>query len=194
MPLNLRRRIDDLNLFGDKTTPHTTKTVRIFHPDYGTIPISNNTQPPSRDALISVPAFDDGGIHYDTIRIACGILAGNRWDGYFSLERDGRIRVEPPSDGILRERCYFFCLPPPVGSSTTDSINPYPVVPRFHDWRFPHDNLPPLWESIRDELEAGEVETAARNCIFTNYAHAVESAHLVPKMQLEWFNSNSMAE
>ncbi|RMI96869.1 hypothetical protein CDV36_016279 [Fusarium kuroshium] len=204
MPLNLRRRIDDLSLFGDGTATHTTKTVRIFHPGYGTIPISSDTQPPSRDALISVPAFDDGGIHYNTVHTACGILAGNRWDGYFSLDRDGRTRVQPPKDGILRERSYFFCLPPSsdhststtasASTSTTNSTDPYPVVPRFRDWRFPHGNLPPLWEKLRAQLEAGEVETAARNCIFTNYAHAIEGAHLVPKLQSEWFNSNSMAD
>ncbi|KAG7423655.1 hypothetical protein Forpi1262_v015327 [Fusarium oxysporum f. sp. raphani] len=82
MPLNLRRRFTDVSRCGDADATESPKAIRFFHPGYGKAPISSDAQPPIRDALISFPAFDDGGIVYDIAHTACGILAGNRWDGY----------------------------------------------------------------------------------------------------------------
>ncbi|KAH7465342.1 hypothetical protein FOMA001_g17269 [Fusarium oxysporum f. sp. matthiolae] len=142
MPLNLRRRFADVSRCGDADATESPKAIRFFHPGYGKAPITNDAQPPIRDALISFPAFDDGGIFYDIAHTACGILAGNKWDGYFSFDRQGETVVERPIDGILRERAYFFCLPQPRNSS----VDPYPIFARFGDWRFPHNDLPPCWE------------------------------------------------
>ncbi|KAK3309288.1 uncharacterized protein B0T15DRAFT_136081 [Chaetomium strumarium] len=105
-------------------SPETAQRPRrtdFLHPGY-----SNGI------VLLSLPALDSGGIDYDTALTACGLIAGNRWgDGFFSSDRIGALRVERPNGGILREAQYFFQLPAPLDP-------PYPVVPRFAEWRFPH--------------------------------------------------------
>lgn len=190
MPLNLRRRFGDLSRCGDENATDTPGIIRILHPGYGT----SDSLPHNRDALVSLPAYDDGGIHYDTVHTACGILAGNRWDGYFSHDRDGSTRIQPSEDGILRQskRSYFFCLPPSSDSST--STDPYPVVARFRDWRFPHDNLPPFWEKLRPQFKAGKQKGPARRCILTDSGFSLDGAHLMPVKESKWFTNNDMAE
>ncbi|KAH7176331.1 hypothetical protein EDB81DRAFT_897623, partial [Dactylonectria macrodidyma] len=152
-------------------------------------------QPHIRDALFSIPAFDDGRTHYHTVHTACGILAGNRWDGYFSHDRDGSTRVEPPNNGVLRESSYFFCLPPSstpapapasASASNTDSTNIYPIVARFRDWRFRHGNLPPLWEKLRPQFRAGK-NRILRCCILTDAGFSLHGARLVPSAQSECY-------
>ncbi|KAH8650750.1 hypothetical protein BGZ61DRAFT_469186 [Ilyonectria robusta] len=135
-------------------------------------------------------AFDDGGtgIHYDTAHTACAILANNRWDGYFSHDKHGRLKAQP-LDGILRNEQYYFCLP--SSDPLTDS---YPVIPRFRDWRFPHGDLPPIWKKLKDQLRAkgpGDKSKGA-NCLLSNCGDAVESAYLVPSAQSYWWTINLM--
>ena len=60
-------------------------------------------------------ALDGGGIEYDTARVACAILAGNRWDGWLARrshddEGTGYERIERPTDGVTREEVYYFCV------------------------------------------------------------------------------------
>lgn len=244
MPLNIRRRFADSSRCGDENATKLPRTIRFFHPGYGKTPISSITQPPIRDALISLPAFDDGGIHYDIAHTTCGILSGNRWDGYFSLDRQGNTMVEPPVDGILRETAYFFCLPqssylstltlsstpisntnptstlaqtqtptsaltstsisnptpalssnsPPnlIPTSTPTSTDPYPVVARFRDWRFPHGNLPPCWERLKPRFAGAK--GSVRHCILTDCGLSLDAAHLVPIKESNWYNDNGMME
>lgn len=132
MPLNVRRAFSNVSRCGDENAIESPNAIRFFYPGYGKTPILTNAYPPIRDALVSLPAFDDGGIYYDTAYMTYGVLAGNRWDGYFSLDREGRMRVPPPVDGILRERAYFFCLPRSSDSST--STDPYPIVASFRSF------------------------------------------------------------
>ncbi|KAI0868330.1 hypothetical protein GGS24DRAFT_513550 [Hypoxylon argillaceum] len=54
--------------------------------------------------LLSLRAFDDGGIDFDT--------ALN--DDFFSADRSGATVVQRPDDGILRSPEYFFQLPGPL--------------------------------------------------------------------------------
>lgn len=89
-------------------------TVTILHPAY---------EPPG-DVLIVFNATDDtwGAIHHETARIACGIIAGNRWDGYFTIKRDGR-RVEMEPNGLLSKGKFYFHIPGPPGR-----------VPSLREW------------------------------------------------------------
>src|SRR2546430_78301 len=59
--------------------------------------------------ILVLPALDhlEGGIHYETARIACAICANNQWDGYFTETRTGP-QVEIEIDGILRGKEYYF--------------------------------------------------------------------------------------
>ena len=59
--------------------------------------------------LMALPALDhpQGGIHHETARIACAIVANNRWEGFLTETRTGeRAHVGP--DGILRGNNYYF--------------------------------------------------------------------------------------
>lgn len=73
--------------------------------------------PSFQDVLLRLPALDhpSGGIHHETARIACAIIAGNRWDGYFTEAIDGP-HVEIPSHGVLQKSNYFFHVPYPASS------------------------------------------------------------------------------
>ncbi|EJT71213.1 hypothetical protein GGTG_10473 [Gaeumannomyces tritici R3-111a-1] len=142
---------------------------------------------PGKAVLLSLPALDDGGIDFDTALAACGLVAGNRWsDGSFSLDRSAAVSVERPSDGVLREPEYFFQLPGPLDP-------PYPIVPRFSHWLFPHDNLPPLWQRwAADATAATRTGEVARRCVLSNYGDGLEMAHLLPASEDDWWYSNRM--
>ncbi|KAK7422449.1 hypothetical protein QQZ08_009501 [Neonectria magnoliae] len=177
--------IDEPRLFSGGRDYSEVPSVRFFHPGY-----ADAGGIPDFDVLISLEAFDDGGtgIHYDTAHTACAILANNRWDGYFSDDRHGRLRAQPP-DGMLRKEQYYFCLP-----SSDPSTDRYPVISRFRDWRFPHGDLPPIWKKLKAELRAKGPGDKGKgvNCLLSNCGDAVESAHLVPSTQSHWWTINLM--
>jgi hypothetical protein len=73
--------------------------ARFRHPGYGD----------NSNILIILPGLDhsQGGIHHETARIACAMLANNRWDGFFTKTRTGApVELEP--DGILHGKDYYF--------------------------------------------------------------------------------------
>src|SRR5438034_1295027 len=69
-------------------------TIKIKHPGY--------PDQYEQNVLMRLYAFDrqGGGLHYGTALVACGLVAGNAWDGYFTLERDGE-RIDLDHDDIL---------------------------------------------------------------------------------------------
>ena len=138
--------------------------------------------------LLSLPALDDGGIDFDTALAACCLVAGNRWrDGFFSSDRGGASSVARPHDGILREPHYFFHLSGPLDP-------PYPVVPRFSHWRFPHGDLPPPWQRWAADAAAASPPGAAQRCVLSNYGDGLEIAHLLPAGEDDWWLSNQMQQ
>src|SRR5436305_14704871 len=78
------------------------RRVQFRHPGY----------PDGKNVLLVLLAPDHplGGIHHETARIACAVIAGNRWDGYFTESVNGQ-RVVEGSDAILRKSDYFFHVP-----------------------------------------------------------------------------------
>ncbi|KAK4136067.1 hypothetical protein BT67DRAFT_230664 [Trichocladium antarcticum] len=154
------------------------RRVDFLHPGY-----------PHSAVLLSLPALDDGGIDFDTALAACGLVAGNRWnDGFFSSDRSGAIRAQRPDDGVLREPQYFFQLPGPLDT-------PYPTVPRFAHWRFPHNDMPPLWQRWAADSAATRMGgEAARRCVLSNYGDGLEMAHLLPASEDDWWLSNQMQQ
>jgi hypothetical protein len=115
-----------------------------------------------------------------------GACAGER---LVSSDRAGTMaaHVERPHDGILREPQYFFQLPGALDP-------PYPTVPRFSHWRFPHNDLPPLWQRWAADAAATQVRggETARRCVLSNYADSLEMAHLLPAGEDDWWLSNQM--
>lgn len=83
-------------------TELSCRKVRIHHPAY-------------KDDSYTLIAFigldhPAGGIHHETARIACAILAGNRWDGFLTETRTGE-RIREDSNSILQKSKYYFRLP-----------------------------------------------------------------------------------
>lgn len=110
--------------------------------------------------LIALYAFDHkgGGLHYV---IARRLVAGNVWNGCFTLDSDGPRIELGDAEVLLGKSCYFH-----VPSSTANSYD-YAIFPSFEQWKFPHNNLPPNWTcfaaSARREGDVGLAPPSASN-------------------------------
>jgi hypothetical protein len=84
---------------------------------------------------------------------------------------------------------YFFH----VDSSELTS-NPYPVVPNFRAWGFPHENLPLLWHeaAVAQDAVAIQPPAAIETCRLNNKRLACEDAHIIPAAEKSWFAENEM--
>jgi hypothetical protein len=69
---------------------------------------------------------------------------------------------------------------------------PYPVVPNFRAWVFPHDGLPYLWDKSAQSAVAIGPRTATETCRLTNKRLACENAHIIPSAEKSWFADNEM--
>ncbi len=186
--------------------------VIIRHPGYAS----------EGDTLLTLPAFDKriGGLHYDTARVACGIIAGNRWDGYFARDTEGEdTDLGHTSDGILPVGVYYFhfkdrdgslrphCLATKalLMSCSLGSVEKnYPIVPTFSQWAFPHAKLPPEWESTPSSSSNLPPTSSRSNtttalairygglCRMSFHSEACEKAHLCPVSENDWFHSQKM--
>lgn len=80
------------------------------------------------------------GVYHDTALVACALIAGNSWDGYFTrTRRSGRIIMEP--NHILFGENYYFKIP---------AEGPlYPIYPSLAHWHFSQDNMPQTWKAIK---------------------------------------------
>ncbi|KAL9124002.1 MAG: hypothetical protein Q9217_006625 [Psora testacea] len=169
--------------------------IYFKHPQYQDFDTSN--------VLLSLATYDTkkyeeqgmpserAGVDYGTALIACGIVAGNVWDGWLSETKDGK-RLEMQKDDILTGRAYYFHHP--RGPD-------YPVVPSFLEWVFPHNNLPPDWSRLLDAnriiLRAASntsVSVIQRDgsCRLSGEFDNLECAHIVPKRSIDWFKRNGM--
>ena len=143
---------------------------------------------------------------------ACGIIAGNRWDGWLSESKDPAITataataIEPTS--ILQRSSYYFHLPPLQTDIDSGRPNaPYPIVPTFREWRFPHDQLPDSWKQITsvDPCPLDSDRTYAKSslsltlqmqdvsCRITGCKEGTQVAHLCPQKENDWWNKNLMS-
>ena len=84
---------------GQSLPPKLSSIVRLRHPGYSD----------KENVLLVLPALDhpEGGIHHETARIACAIVANNSWEGYFTMTKSGERVMDGP-DGILRGEDYYF--------------------------------------------------------------------------------------
>lgn len=64
------------------------------------------------NVLLSMYAFDsvDDGLHHDTAKIACALIAGNRWDGYFAHSPEGPP-ISQSEHLLLKGDRYYFVVP-----------------------------------------------------------------------------------
>lgn len=96
--------------------------------------------------------------------------------------------------------------PPPrprPGPGRTPAVpmehEPYPIVPSFGDWRFPHRELPTEWmapHTLPAQPHMHQPTQAPRlhHCYLTGLRMGVNKCYLVPAHQSDWFSVNGMAE
>lgn len=85
-----------------KSLPSCSNQIAFRHPGYDD-PLN---------IILFIPGLDlDGGVHHATALVICGILADNRWDGYFSEDKEGQRKVEIGSDDTLKGESFYFQLP-----------------------------------------------------------------------------------
>lgn len=181
--------------------------VTLRHPQY----------PDQHNILLILPALDlhkkqdsnkdgsdndgrkDFGLHHETARVACAIVANCRWDGFLSEDQTGDVRpVMLGPDNLLLGCSYYFHVPKRVGDTTPDG--PYPIVPSFAHFQFPHQNLPPAWKPSSLTVPADQTNTPhnvlARDisCRVSSSKLGIEIAHLIPRSEDAWFATNQMSQ
>ncbi|KAI0471422.1 hypothetical protein F4859DRAFT_485618 [Xylaria cf. heliscus] len=155
--------------------------IKFHHPGYS----------PPHDILFILPRLDRSptsvqGVHYGTALTACQIIAGNAFDGHLATDRGGHGRVDSRLgfDHLLTKSDYWFFVP-----STPSNPNPYPIVPSFQDWAFPHQRRL-RWPQPRS-VNSGIIE---HRCIVTRTAGFITEAHLIPASEKKWFEINAMSQ
>ncbi|KAI0878777.1 hypothetical protein GGS24DRAFT_441962 [Hypoxylon argillaceum] len=162
-------------------TIHGEGEIEFRHPGYT----------PPCDTLFMLPRLDHSsasslkGVHYSTALTACQIIANNAFNGYLATDREGRERVDLNADHLLTESQYWF-----FASSTYQNLNPYPIVPSFQDWAFPHQENA-RWPLPTDIIM--DPDTSDPRCIITQTTALVNKAHLIPAADENWFKANVMS-
>lgn len=175
--------------------PSNNDYVIVKHPGY-----SNSS------TLVTFAAadYDDSchGIHFGTVHVACAILANNRHDGWLSRSRSYAVagdRITQEDDSILPAGEYFYHVPL-VDDFSRPPLAPYPVVPNFRAWRFPHGNIPQSWEraldraTILDNACIVDPSTRDQTCRLTDFSLACDYAHLIPASEKDWFAENDLQQ
>ncbi|KAI9764989.1 MAG: hypothetical protein M1840_007911 [Geoglossum simile] len=184
--------------------PHgADRYITFRHPAY----------PSQSNILLTLQAYDlpKGGLHHETARIACGIVAGNAWNGYFAYSPGGEPVELDPDEALSAECDYYFHVPHPEGSTGQDDVSTspiykYPVCPTFRQWVFPHDNFPPSWHRPTPEAPSSyscpisqtpsylsfAVFARDGSCRMTNHRDGTQCAHICPRGENSWFSRNNM--
>jgi hypothetical protein len=168
----------------------------------------------SRRLVVKHPGYDDDsnellalvatdgsannpGVQYGLVHTACAIFAGNRFDGWLSLERKSTVEDAIAPEDLLSVGIYYFHVPPDAGTAkafANVTLSPYPIVPNFREWAFPYASIPPPWKnaSIREPAAAIPAKQRDNTCRVTYHGEPTESAHIIPASEKEWFGMNSM--
>ncbi|KAH7302926.1 hypothetical protein B0I35DRAFT_447617 [Stachybotrys elegans] len=151
---------------------NSSNNVTLLHPGY----------PDGQNILFFLPMLDSGGIHHETVWVACALLANSRWDGFLSVTRDGEEIPEPKQDTLQGERYYFRVPGDPQ----------WAVIPSIKNLRCP-STVPGLWASCPIEpATTDDVGKRDQTCRITTSLIPNEIAHIIPQAQIEWWQSNSM--
>ncbi|KAL5410109.1 hypothetical protein PMIN03_005570 [Paraphaeosphaeria minitans] len=156
---------------------------------------SHDGEPSPRPGLYAQVALD-----------ACAIIAGNCNDGWLSPNRDSEQarnnRVAASS--MLHARSYYFHLN--CVENTDECDEPYPIVPTFREWCFPHDRVPAHWAQLSSNTTSLTSTFAPSNltaalqacsgggrCHITGHKEEIQVAHIVPQAELDWWLENDMS-
>ncbi|KEF50890.1 uncharacterized protein A1O9_13060 [Exophiala aquamarina CBS 119918] len=157
------------------TRPTDFEPIKVRHPCY---------QDDSCNVLLKFWSH----AHHETVRVACAIVANNAWVGYLSTDRGGNDPIVENTESTLTRKSYYFHVAQPINGEVVD----YPVVPTFEHWRFP-TALPLYWREISNFLQRPQPPPDSR-CRLTQCDYSVENAHLIPAVEKEWFDKNSMSD
>ena len=168
------------------------RTIIFRHPGY--------PDELDQNILFRLYAFDDNdgapGLHYETALTVCAIVADNAWDGFFTARQGDQEIPHEASQMLSPNHDYYFHVP-------GNYPEPYAIFASFADWIFPHPSLPLDFTSIaqipfdRAPGAASSFSVAVTqrdgSCRLSSYRDYIESAHLVPKEEADWFEINSMS-
>ncbi|CAH0033351.1 unnamed protein product [Clonostachys rhizophaga] len=160
-----------------RRSPYSTNGSQqtfFLHPGY----------PDGHNILFVFPTVDSGGIHHETARIACAILANSRWDGFLTTTRDGEA-INQGRDEILVNQRYYFRI---------QDDEQYPIIPSFNNFLCP-TTLPDSWAASSPLIEPttmDDVRNRDQTCRITASLVPNGIAHIIPQAQSEWWQSNSM--
>lgn len=167
----------------------TNVLFRLFTPDSG-------------------PNLTGSGLYAQYALEACGIVAGSRWDGWLSEAQEAGASAAIDPTSILQKSSYYFHLPPARSDVDVGHPNaPYPIVPNFREWRFPHDRLPGLWtrtaSAVCDSVAPEQSFTTSNltlalqardvSCRMTGCREGAQVAHICPWEEAAWWYENGMA-
>ncbi|MCJ1344405.1 hypothetical protein MMC31_002608 [Peltigera leucophlebia] len=168
----------------DQISVHA-RGISFHHPGYA--------HPNDIFPTLLAPDHSSGGLHHLTALTACGIVAGNRFDGYFSTVPNGKA-IEDSPDSVLKGHDYWFHVP----QSSTDTMNavpltPYPIYTSFEQWQFPHGSFPTSWLALQNEQSEPALRLFAESslntatifrdhtCRITGSQEATDVAHVIPR-------------
>lgn len=181
-------------LLPDPYVPHDLENVQVIRPDgdenMGRLLLV-------LAALDKIPGTDIFGLDYDTAIEACAINCGNRFDGRLAcMMPDGscdRALVKRPANGLLLPGRYCFFTPeqPQVDDESVPPVWDYPVVKEFRDWSFPQ-TLPFRWANAKYEFRPSLCPSPGPSCCLTFSTYSTDEAHLIPNIEVSWFNENQM--
>ncbi|GAB7336119.1 hypothetical protein MBLNU13_g08911t1 [Cladosporium sp. NU13] len=166
--------------------------VVVHHPGY---PDDNTNE------LFALVATDGSssapGVQHGVVHTACAIFACNRFDGWLSATRDASKRHAVAPQGLLPVGDYYFHVPPEdstVNEFANPTLSPYPIVPTFRFWPFPHSQNPAPWKEalIEERLAPEPAKQRDGTCRVTNHRESTESAHIIPASEKDWFGVNNM--
>ncbi|KAF2123570.1 hypothetical protein P153DRAFT_371550 [Dothidotthia symphoricarpi CBS 119687] len=163
----------------------------LYAPDAKVDSDEQNKDAPRWPALYAQVALD-----------ACALVADNRTGGWLSRVRDAvagsAAQVDPTS--MLHQRDYYFHLKSSDGSS-----DPYPVVPNFREWSFPHDAVPVHWLASTNNKARVDNSYSSSNltvglkvrdgtCRMSGCREEAQVSHVVPAAEEDWWKGNYMAQ
>ncbi|KAI0873247.1 hypothetical protein GGS24DRAFT_464181 [Hypoxylon argillaceum] len=171
-PLTIRERND---LPRRDAAGKRSSNISFCHPNY----------PDMHNVLFRLPRHDDGGVHHGTALAICQIISNNAFNGFLCSTADGGNKVPHSFDDILTNDRYYFIVPN-SNDAPNDSL-PYPVVPSFRDWQFPHDNVPEPW------LNATRQEQGRQDrCAVSGRHYSLNRSHVIPSAELDWYYREGM--
>lgn len=94
-----------------------------------------------------------------------------------------------PAYVLLTSALFFFGHESLLNLKTAADGTPYPIVPSFKDWPFPHGAVPDSWK-LPENHNPGVDRT---RCIVTNRSAGLKKAHIVHREDGDWFRGRGMA-